>query len=152
MSLPRVRRPHRLAKFAPTLKVRTFYGGQSAARQRTLTELRSLDVLITTPHIQLDSHLVRNQGSHSARTRRHCVCVCVCTLLTVACALCSVGQVRNLRVHRLILDEAHLLSGGSSTAQKLNALRRYTPLTTWDSSLARPTCTSPTCMPMHSYL
>ena len=86
-----------LKRFAPTLDVRTYYGGAAKDKQKTLNELRSIDVLVTTPHMVMPS-----------------------------------GFKQNVRTHRLIIDEAHLLDDrSSSTSSKASALARYKSNYTW---------------------
>jgi hypothetical protein len=84
-----------LRKFAPSLKVCMYYG-DGKKKTQGLSELRSVDVLLTTPHMSMPAHLLSN-----------------------------------MRAHRLVIDEAHLLAAGSTTAQKLGSLSLYQASNVW---------------------
>jgi hypothetical protein len=62
-----------LKKFAPGLNVCTFYGN-GKKKEAGLKALRSMDVLITTPHMNMPSHLLDNMHIHRlvVRKPRHC--------------------------------------------------------------------------------
>ena len=76
-------------QFAPNLAVCTYYG-DGKKKNDGLANLRTMDVLITTPHMAMPPLLLAN-----------------------------------MHIHRLVIDEAHLLSAGSTTAQKVGALSKY---------------------------
>ena len=77
-----------IEKFAPSLNVYTYYTTMKN-REEATNNLRSADVVITTPHMVMPRSLLEN-----------------------------------VHWHRLIMDEAHLLSSGT-TSSKLSALMRY---------------------------
>ena len=65
------------------------YYGDGKKKTAGLNELRDLDVLLTTPHMNMPEYLLAN-----------------------------------MKIHRLCVDEAHLLHG-STTASKFGALLQY---------------------------
>eukprot|EP00900_Chrysochromulina_parva_P017403 jgi/Chrpa1/25664/Chrysochromulina_OHIO_Genome00026479-RA len=85
-----------MKKFAPSLEVYTYYKSREN-HEKALRNLRTADVILTTPHQSLPAALIKN-----------------------------------MHVHRLVLDEAHLLSDRSSTtSSKLSALRQIKTDFTW---------------------
>ena len=85
-----------MKKFAPSLEVYTYYKSREN-HEKALRNLRTADVILTTPHQNLPAALIKN-----------------------------------MHVHRLVLDEAHLLSDRSSTtSSKLSALRQIKTDFTW---------------------
>jgi len=85
-----------MKKFAPSLEVYTYYKSREN-HEKALRNLRTADVILTTPHQNLPAALIKN-----------------------------------MHVHRLVLDEAHLLSDNSSTtSNKLSALRQIKTDFTW---------------------
>ena len=73
-----------LTKFAPTLKVHTFYATREN-KERCLNGLREADVIITTPHMV---GLSRDLGLSNAHLAK-------------------------VKFRRLVVDESHLLAGGA---------------------------------------
>ena len=103
-----------LKKFAPGLDVRKYYGGDAKAKQQALTDLRKVDVLITTPHMKMP--FMEYKKSFCPRMGSFGPTIGSC----------------NLVAHRLIMDEAHLLAAkGSSTAEKLSHLMNYRAKNMW---------------------
>ena len=85
-----------MKKFAPSLEVYTYYKSREN-HEKALRNLRTADVILTTPHQNLPAALTKN-----------------------------------MHVHRLVLDEAHLLSDTSSTtSNKLSALCKIKTDYTW---------------------
>ena len=73
------------------------YYGDNKKKSEGLKALRSMDVLLTTPHMSMPD-----------------------------------GLLRNMRVHRLVVDEAHLLAeSGSTTHSKLGTLSQYQASFVW---------------------
>ena len=135
-----------MKKFAPSLKVHVFYS-DAGQKRAALSELREADALITTPHMVLPHGLaekivcspttearlsnpgrvrpMRPTSPPELWTRVPCRAPCA------PCAPLSPGVPRSRalacaqRVHRLIMDEAHLLAKGSTTHSKLSALKGY---------------------------
>ena len=89
-----------IKKFAPGLSVRMFFGS-SALKRQAMLGLRECDVLLTTPHMIGNAH--HGWGS---------------TLLGA------------MQVHRVVVDEAHLLATASMGA-KLLALRQLRTQHMW---------------------
>ena len=89
-----------IKKFAPGLSVRMFFGS-SALKRQAMHGLRECDVLLTTPHMIGNAH--HGWGS---------------TLLGA------------MQVHRVVVDEAHLLAT-SSMGSKLLALRQLRTQHMW---------------------
>ena len=73
------------------------YYGDNKKKSEGLKALRSMDVLLTTPHMSMPD-----------------------------------GLLRNMRVHRLVVDESHLLAeSGSTTHSKLGTLSQYQASFVW---------------------
>ena len=89
-----------IKKFAPGLRVRMFFGS-SALKRQAMLGLRECDVLLTTPHMIGNAH--HGWGA---------------TLLGA------------MQVHRVVVDEAHLLAT-ASMGSKLLALRQLRTQHMW---------------------
>ena len=93
-----------LTKFAPKLKVHTFYATREN-KERCLNGLREADVIITTPHMV---GLSRDLGLSNAHLAK-------------------------VKFRRLVVDESHLLAGGAegSSASKLGSLCQVNASNVW---------------------